>query len=84
MIDFNGALLISEAETVSEYKFTTPLSAPIARFFEEVAIDDVIVPSLFGNLSTHLRLLISQLTTKKDGNQAMLARESTGIPGAVT
>ena len=45
----------------SEYRLTTPLSAPTAKFVFEAAKDDVMVPSPLEKRSMHWRLFTFQL-----------------------
>ena len=52
MIDLSGSFLLE----CSEYKLTTPLSAPTAKYLDVAARDAVIVPSLLENRSMHRRL----------------------------
>lgn len=69
IIDFKGAFARTPVNNedrdcslrCSEYRLTTPLSAPTAKFVFEAAKEDVIVPSPLENRSMHWRLLTSHL-----------------------
>ena len=69
MIDLSGVFaLIPDSKDdrdccarCSEYRLTTPLSAPTAKFVFEVASEHVIVPSPLENRSMQRRLFTSHL-----------------------